>query len=68
MPVTKYTETKYCCLTGMMGAGMNGMAGSPGAGNFMQQVSSSPENTEFTYFSTLYYIQSCSECDFTAGC
>lgn len=23
----------------MMGAGMNGMAGSPGQGNFMQQVS-----------------------------
>lgn len=55
--VTKCSETKYCHLTGMMGTGMNGMAGSPAPGNFMQQVSVISEyNPEFTYFSTLYEI------------
>lgn len=36
----------------MMGAGMNGMAGSPTPGNFMQQVSSSPDKSEL-YFSQI---------------
>lgn len=51
--VIKCTETTYCYLTGMMGTGMNGMAGSPAPGNFMQQVSPVSENTpEFAYSST----------------
>lgn len=31
-------------FAGMMGVGINGMAGSPAQGNFMQQVSPSSEN------------------------
>ena len=43
--VPKCTKIKYCHLTGMMGPGMNGMAGSPAPGNYMQQVSNISENT-----------------------
>lgn len=46
------SQTKYCHLTGMVGTGMNGMAGSA-PGNFLQQVSIVSEyNPKFTHFST----------------
>lgn len=37
-PLPNAQKLKYCHLTGMMGAGMNGMSGSPAPGNFMQQT------------------------------
>lgn len=40
----------------MMGAGMNGMAGSPAQGNFIQQVSLSAENAGCIGVISYFYI------------